>query len=184
MKRLLTATALGLGLVLTFATAAHADNTPGYVEPPFSCGPTQAPSQVPCDQIPTVPTTAPLFRYCLGYPQQFPYGDPCPKPPVDNCSVHPEEYACSDPGRTAPVERVPGGTVVPTTTAPPVATTGPPASVEVSSTVVVHQTQHRATQRRSGQAATTTTTLPPLFFVLGQWLTYDEFMACIDVMGA
>lgn len=149
----------GLVLVLAIVGIAHADDgsTPGYVKPPYVCGPTQAPSQVPCDQpgAPTTPpTTVELFKYCLGYPQQFPTDQPCPKPPDDICTVHPEEFTCHDPARTPAVARQPGGTVPPTTQAPEAATTSTEPA-QVSPAVAIVHTQHRATQRVSRAPAST-----------------------------
>lgn len=182
-----------VGLVLVFAVlgvAAYADTAPTippYVKPPYVCGPTQMPSQVPCDQLPTTTTTTVAFKYCLGYPQQFPHDQPCPRPPDTSCQGSARPVDC-DPtyNPTPPVAPEPGGTVATTAPAPAVEPTTAPAVDDTAPPVSV---QHRATQRRSGPprrrvvSTTTTTEAPQLYFVLGQWLTYDEFVALIAVMG-
>lgn len=180
-RRWITALAAAATLVLAFAHPASADD-PGYVKPPYVCGPTQMPSQVPCDQLPSTTTTTLAFKYCLGYPQQFPRNTPCPRPTDETCSLPSPPVDC-DPhyNPTPPVAPEPGGTVPPVTTTAPVA-----SSDDVSATTTPIDTPHPV-QRRSApprrRVVTTTTTTPPLFFVLGQWLTYDEFVSCVDLMG-
>lgn len=155
MTRALAAIALSLGLLFSLATAAHADDSsPGYVKPPYVCGPTQASSQVPCDQTPTTPPTTNPIKYCLGYGQGFPSNEPCPKPPDASCTLHPELFECHDPARTAPVPDAGIGQVeAPSTTVPPVAATAPAAPDEVSPTPVAPKTQHKAVQRVSAPPA-------------------------------
>lgn len=152
MTSALATIVLSLGLVLGFAQAAQAQD--GYVQPPFVCGPTQEPSQVPCDQVPTTPPTTNPIKYCLGYAQGFPSNQPCPRPPVDVCAVpvpplecHPD-YKMPPPVVDAGKEQVaPDRAVV---TEPSVAATVP---AEVSPTPVVLKTQHKATQRVSAAPA-------------------------------
>jgi hypothetical protein len=163
----------GLGLVVLLAHPASADDA--YVKPPYVCGPVQAPSQVPCDQVPTTTPTTSAFKYCLGYGQQFPNDTPCPRPPSTSCRGSAQPLDC-DPtyNPKAPVADAGAGQT---------ATTAPPVTAEVSSTTPITSAPQAATQRRSAPpkthkrvAPTTTTTLPPLYFAMGHWMTWDEYL--------
>lgn len=181
MKRtLITILLVSLGVVGLLSRPASAT----HLCDPQNAGGYVVPDGTPCSSDTAPPTTAEATKYCLGYAQSFPVDKPCPAPPPDSCVIHPDEFACHDPSRGTPVAPVanPEGTAPPQTTT----TTTVEPSDDVSGTTTPIETP-RPVQRRSApprkRVVTTTTTLPPLFFVLGQWLTYDEFVACIDLMG-
>lgn len=183
MKRtVLAALVLAPLAVLSFARPAGAAD---YTPPPFVCGPTQEPSQVPCDQVPSTTTTTVPFKYCLGYPQQFPRHEPCPRPPDTSCQGSARPLDC-DPtyNPVAPVAQEPGVTVPPATAPVPTAVVSATSIVPDTATNAPRTSQRRTAPPRRRVVSMTTTTLPPLFFVLGHWLTYDEFVAYLNLMGA
>jgi hypothetical protein len=178
MTRTLAVILVSLGFVLALAHPASADpavavpGTPGtHVCDPEVAGGYVLPVGQPCP-VHETPTTV-ATHFCLGYGQAFPLDVPCPKPPATGCAVHPEEISCQ--GAKDPA--------VPDAGVGQVATTAPAATAEVSSTTPVTSAPQAATQRRSAPskthkrvAQTTTTTLPPLYFAMGHWMTWDEYL--------
>lgn len=186
MKRTLVAITIALSSFAVLAHPAAADDPAPTTLPPVTFCPGWNPPMAPPCLPPTIPTTLPPVvdtHYCLGYGQSFPKDMPCPRPPDDGCVLEPKPIDC-DPTYN-PTPPVPdAGIGHPVDTTPP--TSAPvPGSVTISATTVRpgHNVAPAATQRRSGpsrthRAVTTTTTQqPPLFFALGQWMTWDEFVA-------
>lgn len=186
---------IGLLLVVTIVGIANADDTPPVtitapsttttvpmVECPGWNPPLAVKQGTPCPPPPTA-ATHPDVHYCLGYGQAFAWDIPCPRPPVDICHTATPPLECSATyNSTPPISDAGAGATV--TTPPPEAATAPPGTVEVSSAVAIVHGPPRATQRRSRAPRTTTTTAPPpIYFVLGHWLTYDQFVYVVELMS-
>jgi hypothetical protein len=169
-----SAVLIGLGLVFSGAGVASAQDEPllpPLTTAPITAPPTTtvaptttttSPERYSCpgwnpnlvitpslgETCPVTTTTGPPppeWRFCLGYANKFAFRDPCPKPPVDLCAIHPELWDCKDPNRAPAVPDVPHddqpsssgpGEAVPT-----------PVSDDAASSANVAQT---GTQRRSG----------------------------------